>query len=312
MAKKQSGRTDSQSSSKGSTSSKAVVRRRRARKKGDSEIARLDALANLAHELRTPLQVMLGYLEILRDDWAERFPPEPREMLERMNHNLHDLSHTVDNIMEFVLAEAGGMMWVQEEVSLSGLVNELTPAIEAARSGKDLALRFDLGDAPNTVHVPRRALRSILANLVLNAIKFTKQGGVTVRIGRTREQGSEDGFEIEVSDTGQGINPAMIRAAAQPFAQLSQSNSRIYRGLGLGLAVVHRNARLLGARLEVSSAPGQGSRFVVRIPPARLISSSYARRKGENLPVHRRPSAGTTTRQSLPMTSTETAPVVFV
>jgi len=280
MARKSSSETGSE------TPSKRSLGQRRERKRGAADLTRLDALANLAHELRTPLQVMLGYLEILRDDWADGFAPEPREMLERMNHNLHDLSHTVDNIMEFVLAEAGGMMWVQEEVSLSGLVNELTPAIEAARSGKELVLRFDLGDAPNTVHVPRRPLRSILSNLVLNAIKFTKQGGVTVRIGRTREQGAEDGFEIEVSDTGQGINPAMIKAAAQPFAQLSQSNSRIYRGLGLGLAVVHRNARLLGARLDVSSAPGQGSRFVVRIPAARLVSSSYARRKGQNLPVH--------------------------
>jgi signal transduction histidine kinase len=308
MSKKSSSEAGSQ------TSSKRVVGRRRERKGAGAGLARLDALANLAHELRTPLQVLLGYLEILRDDWADGFAPEPREMLERMNHNLHDLSHTVDNIMEFVLAEAGGMIWVQEEVSLSGLVNDLAPAIEAARSNKELALRFDLGDAPQTVHVPRRPLRSILSNLVLNAIKFTERGGVTVRIGRMREHGAEDGLEIEVSDTGQGINPAMIKLVAEPFAQLSHSNSRIYRGLGLGLAVVHRNARLLGARLEVSSAPGQGSRFVVRIPPARLVSSSAAnRRKGQRLPVRADPSAGTiATQPRRTMEAEAFTPVVFV
>jgi signal transduction histidine kinase len=67
-----------------------------------TEGMRLEALANLAHELRTPLQVLLGYLDILRDEWAEKFDPEPRAMLERMNSNLHDLTQTVDNIMEFV------------------------------------------------------------------------------------------------------------------------------------------------------------------------------------------------------------------
>jgi signal transduction histidine kinase len=307
MAKKTSPQTDSQAPSK------RTIGQRRERKGGASELTRPEALANLAHELRTPLQVLLGYLEILRDDWADEFPPEPREMLERMNRNLHDLSHTVDNIMEFVLAEAGGMTWVQEEVSLSGLVNELAPAIEAARSGKDLALRFDLGDAPQTVHVPRRPLRSILSNLVLNAVKFTERGDVTVRIGRMREQGAEDGLEIEVSDTGQGINPAMIKLAAEPFAQLSHSNSRIFRGLGLGLAVVHRNARLLGARLEVNSAPGHGSRFVVRIPPARLLSASTAgRRRGQGLAAHAHSPGGSLTKHPRHTAPETVTPVVLV
>jgi signal transduction histidine kinase len=72
-----------------------------------AEGMRVEALANLAHELRTPLQVLHGYLDILRDEWAEKLDPEARSMLERMNSNMHDLSQTVDNIMEFVMSEAG-------------------------------------------------------------------------------------------------------------------------------------------------------------------------------------------------------------
>ena len=72
-----------------------------------TEGMRMEALANLAHELRTPLQVLLGYLDILRDEWVEKFDPEPRAMIERMNSNTHDLAQTVDNIMEFVMSEAG-------------------------------------------------------------------------------------------------------------------------------------------------------------------------------------------------------------
>lgn len=253
-----------------------------------TEGLRLEALANLAHELRTPLQVLLGYLDILRDDWADKFDREPREMLERMNTNLHDLAHTVDNIMEFVMAEAGPKVRVQEDVTISSLVTDLTPAIEAAKSGKELTLKFDLEDAPPVLRVSRRPLRSILSNLVLNAIKFTDQGSVTIRISRARQRGAEHGVDIEVADTGLGISPAQIKQAARPFAQLSRSNARKFRGLGLGLAVVHRNVQALGAKLEVSSTPGRGSRFVVRIPPAQLIAAqAESQRAGGRIGIGR-------------------------
>ena len=238
-----------------------------------TEGMRIEALANLAHELRSPLQVLLGYLDILRDEWADKFDPEPRAMLERMNSNLHDLTQTVDNIMEFVMSEAGATGRAAEDVSISSLVNDLAPAIEAAKGNKELTLKIDLEHAPQTIHVSRRPLRSILSNLVLNAIKFTERGSVTVRISSSRAGGAEQGVVLEVADTGLGMSPALIKQAAEPFAQLSQSSARKYRGLGLGLAVVHRNVSALGARLEVSSTPGRGSRFVVRIPPTELAAA---------------------------------------
>jgi signal transduction histidine kinase len=238
-----------------------------------TEGMRIEALANLAHELRSPLQVLLGYLDILRDEWADKFDPEPRAMLERMNSNLHDLTQTVDNIMEFVMSEAGATGRAEEDVSISSLVNDLAPAIEAAKGNKELTLKIDLEHAPQTIHVSRRPLRSILSNLVLNAIKFTERGSVTVRISSSRAGGAEQGVVLEVADTGLGMSPALIKQAAEPFAQLSQSSARKYRGLGLGLAVVHRNVSALGARLEVNSTPGRGSRFVVRIPPTDAVAA---------------------------------------
>jgi signal transduction histidine kinase len=241
-----------------------------------AEGMRMEALANLAHELRTPLQVLLGYLDILRDEWAEKLESEPRAMLERMNSNLHDLSQTVDNLMEFVMSEAGVTGRVQEDVLVSNLVNDLAPAIEAATAGKNLELKIDLEDAPATIHIARRPLRSILSNLLLNAIKFTEHGSVAVRISNAPARGAEPGLVLEVSDTGAGMSPALIRQAAEPFAQLSRSSARRYRGLGLGLAVVHRNVQALGAKLEVNSTPGRGSRFVVRIPPTSLIDGEHA------------------------------------
>jgi signal transduction histidine kinase len=248
-----------------------------------AEGMRLEVLANLAHELRTPLQVLLGYNDILRDEWAETFDPEPRAMLDRMNSNLHDLSQTVDNIMEFVMSEAGATGRVEEDVSISSLVNDLAPAIEAAKSRKELTLKFDLEHAPQTVHTSRRPLRSILINLVLNAIKFTERGSVTVRISSAQARGAGPGLVLEVADTGMGMSADLIKQAAEPFARLSQSSARKYRGLGLGLAVVHRNVSALGAKLEVNSTVGRGSRFVVLIPPIELMGERSAEEMGKRI-----------------------------
>jgi len=281
MARKTSSRVRSDSSA-----TRRVERRRTAGLRRRRAAPRLEALANLAHELRTPLQVLLGYLEILRDEWADGLESEPREMLERMNVSLHELSHTVDNIMEFVLGEAGDLRRVQEQISLSGMINDLTPALEAARTGKAVELKFDLNDAPPTLEVPRRPLRLILSNLVLNAIKYTDHGRVTVRISRTA---GGRGVEIEVADTGTGIAPGLIKLASRPFAQLSHSNTRQHRGLGLGLAVVHRNAHALGATVEISSTPGHGSRFIVRIPgPGSSVERATGRRGNNRAAGHER------------------------
>ena len=235
-----------------------------------AEGMREEALANLAHELRSPLQVLLGYLDILREEWADKFDPEPRAMLERMNSNLYDLTQTVDNIMDFVMSESGATGRVEEDVSVSSLVNDLVPAIDAAKGGKELTVKIDVDHAPQTIHTSRRPLRSIVSNLVLNAVKFTERGSVTVSISSSPAGGAEQGVVLEVADTGLGMSPALIKQAAEPFVQLSNSSSRKYRGLGLGLTVVHRNVTALGAKLEISSTPGQGSRFVVQIPPTRL------------------------------------------
>ena len=244
-----------------------------------AEGMRVEALANLAHELRTPLQVLHGYLDILRDEWAERLDPEPRSMLDRMNSNMHDLSQTVDNIMEFAMSEAGVTGRVQEDVLISNLVSDLAPAIEATRGGKDVSLKIDLEDAPPTIHLARRPLRSILSNLVLNAIKFTDHGSVTVRISGAPARDAEPSLVLEVSDTGTGMSPALIKQAAEPFTQLSRTSARKYRGLGLGLAVVHRNVRALGAqaRSHLDAGPRPGASLCVCRPPRSSPSSGLKR-----------------------------------
>lgn len=253
---------------------------------------RLETLANLAHELRTPLQVLLGYLDILREEWAAEFKPEPRQILDRMNANLHDLARTVENIMEFALAEAGAEPFVEEEITVGSLFAELTPPIEAANAAKNLALSFDVGNAPAVIRSSRRAIRSTLLNLILNAIRFTERGSVSVSVAERERPGEGRVVEFEVRDTGQGMSAALLEQATAAFTQLSRTSARRFRGLGLGLAVVSRNVKALGGTLEVGSTLGQGSSFLVRLPIPPPTSQPLAANLGRRPPL-RIPAAST-------------------
>jgi signal transduction histidine kinase len=146
--------------------------------------------------------------------------------------------------------------------------------LEAANGDKRLDLRFDCKDAPAVIRAPRRAVTATIINLALNAIRFTDAGTVTIAI-RQVNHGKRAAVEIEVSDTGPGLNPALLEPMSRPFAQLSRSSTRRYRGVGLGLTVARRNVEMLGGSLRLHSTPSHGATFLVRLPSraARVESS---------------------------------------
>lgn len=225
----------------------------------------LEALANLAHELRTPVQVLLGYIDILRDETEEAPRGHPREIIERMNSNAHDLAQTVENVLEFAMAAGGAEAAFEDNINLEELLGEIVPLLEAANHNNHLEIRIDLAAAPAVVRSRRHPIHAILANLAINAVKFTPSGSVTLAIREARIDKS-DAIELEVRDTGPGISRELIDSAFEPLVQLSGSSIRRYRGLGLGLAVVTRNIRALGAKLEVVTEPGRGSCFKIAVP----------------------------------------------
>ncbi len=237
-----------------------------------SDGIRFESLANLAHELRTPVQVLLGYLDILRDDRGDaRDPPASPDqaIIERMNTNVHELAQTVENVLEFVLASAGAETATEEEIELAEFFAELDEVLAASNSNPLLTVRINLDQAPATIVTQRRPLRSIVLNLAINAIKFTDDGGVTIDVSAHTEDPRS--IEIEVRDTGEGISHDLLASAFEPLVQLSHSSTRRHRGLGLGLAIVQRHLKALGGRLEVESKPGSGSCFKVTIPCPRSV-----------------------------------------
>jgi len=241
-----------------------------------------DYLANLAHELRTPVQVLLGYLDMLRVDGTQGSPGSPAEphtaIIQRMNANVHELAQTVDNVLEFALACANADSSLEEEIDLSELLGEVDEILRASKRNDALALRIGLEGAPRTVVIRRRPLRSILLNLGTNAIKFTAEGEVTINVS------SVDGtqLDIEVRDTGKGISRDLIPAAFEPLIQLSHSSVRLHRGLGLGLSLVQLNVQSLGGRLQVETELGVGSCFKVSIPCSGSASQTFTTSHSRN------------------------------
>jgi signal transduction histidine kinase len=234
----------------------------------------MEALANLAHELRSPVQAILGYLDILRDELSEQIGCRHKQIIERMNANAHDLAQTVENVMDFSVANAMAEAVGEEEIRLQDLIGDLAPALEAANQSKGLEIRFDLEAAPAVFRSRRRPIKSILLNLAVNAIKFTDRGSVTIAIHQALTSQLGSAVELEVRDTGPGIDAAMVAQAFKRCAQLSHSSIRSHRGMGLGLAVVQRNVEALGAKIIVKAAPAQGSVFIVIIPIAGPITEA--------------------------------------
>ena len=181
----------------------------------------MEALANLAHELRTPVQVMLGYLDILRGEMSAGLDNRQIRIIERLNANAYDLAQTVENVMHFSVADAMAEAQGEEEIQLHEFIGEIAPALEAANDSKGLEIRFDLETAPAVFRARRRPIKSILLNLALNAIKFTDRGCVTVAIRLAAASQLGPAVELEVRDTGPGIKPELIAHAFETCAQLS-------------------------------------------------------------------------------------------
>ena len=234
----------------------------------------MEALANLAHELRSPVQAILGYLDILRDELSGALDDRHKQIIDRMNVNAHDLAQTVENVMDFSVADAMAESADEEEIRPHDLIGDLAPALEAANDSKGLEIKFDLEAAPTVFRARRRPIKSILLNLAVNAIKFTNQGTVTIAIRRAVSSQFGSAIELEVRDTGPGIEAAMVEQAFKSCAQLSHSSIRSHRGMGLGLAVVQRNVQALGGKIIVRNDRPRGSVFVVLIPIAVLAAGA--------------------------------------
>jgi len=215
---------------------------------------------NVSHELRTPLTLILLTLDSLLQHGRDDVPAAVRQHLETMNRSAVRLLRLINNLLDLAQMEAGKARLRYEPLEMHGFLSALLVPFHVAAEKKGVLLKLE-GGTVSRVHVDVARIESVFQNLVSNALKFTTDGGVTVRL-------SEDDawIHVEVCDTGAGIAQQDILVIFDRFAQADASGTRRFGGTGIGLALVKETLELHAGAIEVSSELGKGATFHVRLP----------------------------------------------
>ncbi len=256
----------------------AIVRDVRERKEADERLRTALARAqesdrlksafldNVSHEIRTPINVIVGNAEILADHLRALGDDSLRPSLDAMHRAGKRLVDAVGRVLDYARISAGELAPRRTRVRLPDLVRMELDDLASLAKEKGLALECEIGEPSLAVYADGACLARALANLVDNAIKFTEHGSVRVRIDRD----SKGRVLVEVRDTGIGIEPWFLDRLFEPFMQEEVGDKRHYEGNGLGLAVSRRYVELAGGSIEVESEKGKGSCFRIVLPaPAR-------------------------------------------
>ncbi|MFA5600384.1 MAG: ATP-binding protein, partial [Phenylobacterium sp.] len=223
--------------------------------------AKSQFLANLSHEIRTPMNGLLGVLHVLR---GKGLAPADCAMVEEALACGATLSQLLDDIIDFSKVEAGQVEFSPEPVELSAMLDAAAGMVRSAAESRGLRLACEAPESAGWAMLDSVRLRQMLFNLLGNAVKFTEQGGVTLRLTK-RYAGARQRVRIEVEDTGIGIPQAMQPRLFERFEQGDGSTTRRHGGLGLGLAVTKLLAEQMGGRIGFRSREGAGSIFWIEV-----------------------------------------------
>lgn len=215
-------------------------------------------LANMSHEIRTPMNAILGLTYLLKRDTPDH---TQQDRLEKIDNAAQHLLTIINDILDLSKIDAGKMALEQSDFSLTAMLDNVSALMSEQARAKGLTIIVDIGDTPAWVHGDITRLRQALLNYAANAIKFTEQGSVTLRVRVDHPLAGGYLLRFEVEDTGIGISPEQSEKLFQAFEQADVSTTRKYGGTGLGLAITSRLATLMGGEVGVTSTLGKGSCF---------------------------------------------------
>jgi signal transduction histidine kinase len=221
-------------------------------------------VANMSHELRTPLNAIIGLTEMMFTNAAQFGTEKAREPLQRVHRAGTHLLGLINQVLDLSKIEAGKLELNPATVNLVPLIDEIVDTARQLAEQNQNRLVIEAPADLGVLTVDPMRLRQILLNLLSNACKFTKQGEVALR-ARKLVDGC-DWIELAVADTGIGMTPEQQAKLFEEFSQADASTAQRFGGTGLGLAITRKLARMMGGDVTVTSEPGKGSVFTVRLP----------------------------------------------
>ncbi len=221
-------------------------------------------LLNMSHEMRTPLTVTMGMLELAL---AGGLSPEQRGYLEAAQKSSETLLSLISDLLEISGIEEGEFPLKESPFALHRCIREVIEPFAASAEKKGIDLTLEIADeVPCEVVGDRKRLTQIMENLVGNAVRFTDKGNVRIGVTASAETGGVQEVRVVVNDSGVGIPPAALSNLFKKFSQVDDSLTRRFGGAGLGLAICRGLVERMGGRIAVESTPGQGSCFSFTLP----------------------------------------------
>jgi signal transduction histidine kinase/DNA-binding response OmpR family regulator len=241
-----------------------------------------DLLANVSHELRTPLTAIKGYTDYILERKLGSITDKQEKGLVVVQRNLDRLSRSIDALLDFSRMDMGRIALSIQPFSLQALVEQIHTTVRSELERKRLTFVADVDPALPAVIADREKLSAVIENLVINAIKFTPEGGRITVAGSRAAGAARSAVDIRVADTGIGIPEDQIGRIFNRFHQVDGSSTRRFGGVGLGLAIVKSILEAHGSTITVESKPGKGTVFRFSLPVVEKAETRAVEDKGRD------------------------------
>ncbi|MFK8162939.1 MAG: PAS domain S-box protein [Lewinella sp.] len=246
----------------------------------EASVAKEAFLANMSHEIRTPLNAIIG---MIRELSREELSPKQQTYLSHTDTAARHLLSIVNNILDISKIEAGELSLDEHAFSLQALIANISSILYFKASKKNIELICEVSEQIWPAHLgdsPR--IRQILINLLDNAIKFTMEGTVHLRVEVSTEDEANQSITITISDTGIGMDEDYLEQLFSKFSQAEKSTSRRFGGTGLGMSITKEIIKLMGGQIEVKSAKDQGTQFRIEVTLAKGDINNLSDRTQDN------------------------------